>query len=291
MVNQAKTRVHSAAVNGKKGHSLISEAKFRQLYELAVLLRAATRRAPGTVPWLQEREAVLAGMMADLRSGDTLVSETASWASESVRSRLPVSMRAPAATSMADLIVESLSGSMTDRLRNNARVTVIFGPATGRDAVPAEARALAAAARLPVLFVEDGRAKALPQSSNGKPGTDDGMPSIPVDSSDVIAIYRVAHESITRARLGSGPTRILCTRWQPTLNEASSKSANDAVARLEEWLVTRGLPVQEWREKIAGELDAAAGSTPAEAVFEASHQNRGIGSQPFPQANIELRRD
>jgi TPP-dependent pyruvate/acetoin dehydrogenase alpha subunit len=288
MVNQAKKRVHSAAVNGKKGHSLISEAKFRQLYELTFLLRTATRRAPGTVPWLQGREAVLAGVMADLRSGDTLVSATAAWASESVRSRLPVSMRAPAATTMADLIVESLSGSMTDRLRNNAQATVIFGAATGSGAVPAEARALAAAARLPVLFVEDKPAKALPQQSNGKPGTDHTMPSIPVDSSDVIAIYRVAHESITRARQGSGPTRILCTRWQPTLSEPRNKSANDAVQRLEQWLVTRGLPVQEWREKIAGELDAGAEIGPASG---ATHEGRGTGSQPFPQANIELRRD
>lgn len=284
MINQAKTQVYSAAVHGKKGHSLISEAKFRQLYELAFLLRSETRRALGTVPWLQGREAVLAGVMADLRSADTLVSETARWAGEPIQSRLPVSMRVPVATTMADLIVESLSSSMTDRLRNNARVTVIFGAATGSGAVSAEVRALAAAARLPVLFVEDGRAKALPLASNGNADASDAMPSIPVDSSDVIAIYRVAHESITRARLGSGPTRILCTRWQSSLNEPRGKNANDAVARLEQWLVTRGLPVQEWREKIAGELDAGAEIGPASG---ASHEGRGTGSQPFPRAIIE----
>ncbi|HEX4067653.1 MAG TPA: hypothetical protein VHZ09_16655 [Acidobacteriaceae bacterium] len=225
--------------------------------------------------------------MADLRSGDALVAESASWMSESVRSRLPISMRVPLATTMADLIVESLSSSTMDRLRNNARMTVIFGPASGRNTISAEARALASAATLPVLFVEAGRAKGGPEPSSGKPVALDAMPSIPVDSSDVIAIYRVAHESIARARQGSGPTQILCAHWQSGAKGRDGMNRNDAVERLEQWLVMRGLPVLEWREELATQWDAACGDSSTAAVFEATHEDSVIGSQPFAQANIE----
>lgn len=269
------------------GHSLISESKFRQLYELTVLVQAGGRRVRSGGPWPRGREAVLAGVMADLRSGDVLVAESASWMSESVQSRLPISIRVPVATTMANLIVESLSSSTIDRLRNNARMTVIFGAAGGRNMIPAEARALASAAGLPVLFVEAGSAKGAPGPSNSKPVAVDAMPSIPVDSSDVIAIYRVAHESITRARQGNGPTQILCAHWQSGANGRDGMNRSNAVERLERWLVTRGLPVLEWREELATQSNATCGSSSAAAVFEATHQDSVTGSQPFAQANIE----
>ncbi len=61
-------------------------------------------------------------------------------------------------------------------------------------------------------------------------------------------MYRAAHESIERARDGSGPTHIVAVDWQ--LGAGKKRVAADAVEHLEEWLMARGLPAQEWRKEI-----------------------------------------
>ena len=80
------------------------------------------------------------------------------------------------------------------------------------------------------------------------------MPAIPVDAEDVVAMYRVAHESIARARQGGGPTRILCVTEQETARSDEQQRGAHAAANLEHWLAARGLPAHEWRQQIAAEL-------------------------------------
>lgn len=238
----------SAAEKGEQKHTLISAARARQLFELTLDLQNGSQ---GNVEWQSGREAVLAAVIADLRSGDALLTESSLRIGETVR--LPVAARWPGGTKMADLLVESLAAATADRLRKNGRVTVVFLPPANGDSLPAEARTVAAAAKLPVLFVEDARDRAL-TNRNIDPNA---MPSIPVDADDGIALYRVAHESIARARHGGGPTQITCVRW-------SHRSGNqgDAIQRLEQWLNARGLPAQAWREEIAARQQSARRSAP-----------------------------
>ncbi len=74
-----------------------------------------------------------------------------------------------------------------------------------------EAATIAAAERLPIIFV----AVSSPGSANSF-GTSDarqhaaayGIPGITVDGGDVVGVWRVAQESIYRARGGAGPTLI-----------------------------------------------------------------------------------
>ena len=278
MLTQEKTRVPSA--NGKKGQPLISEGKFRQLYELALQLRAAGRGSA----WLHGREALLAGLSADLRRGDAFVAENTSWTHQELRSQLPIMPRSPAGT-MADGIVESLSDAMTNRLRKNGRVTIVLGPVAGAEAILDEARSLAGDARLPVIFVEDAFGQAAPKA-NGRSGASDAMPSIPVDADDVVAIYRVAHESIQRARRGGGPTRIVGVLWPTASDGRPAETAGDAVERLERWLVARGLPAQAWRMEIVGGPEAPSDRGTAEIV-NAGCEHTGIEPQTLAQANLQ----
>jgi hypothetical protein len=244
----------AAADSGKK-HALISDTKARQLFELALDLQDGRSAA---AEWLSGREAVLAAVIADLRSGDALVTETTSdWNKEG---RLPVAPRWPVGTGMADRVIASIAAATTDRLQKNGRVTAIFLPAANGDSLFAEARTMAAAAKLPVLFVEDARDRR--RAANGEIDPN-AMPSIPVDADDVVALYRVAHESIARARHGSGPTQITCVRW--TLKNANREQ--HAIDRLEQWLTARGLPAQAWRKAVAArhERRPATAGYPAEA--------------------------
>jgi hypothetical protein len=256
MAQKAKRAVPSAAANGKNGHTLISDEKFRQLYALAIRLHVMGERdgAPRG-----RRDAALAGVAADLRDDDVLIAKRQPQIAARLHAGVPEalqSVRSESSASLREDIIEAISGAAGDCMRRNGRVTVIFLPDAETAAVTQEAKRMAERARLPVLFVEEAPEWLLSSrraKGNGD-GLSDDMPAIPVDAHDVVAMYRVAHESIARARQGGGPTRILCVE---ELGEpASEEDARgvDAAASLEHWLRARGLPAEEWRRQIAVEL-------------------------------------
>lgn len=235
--------VPSAATSGKHGHALISDAKFRQLYELTLRLRLGVQQANGHGPALAGREPALAAVSSELVPGDALVADQP----------IPTAIHlTQTATPFAERVIAAVARATADRLKKNARVTVIFA---GNADHLREAHTLAAAAKLPILFVEEAFAaqSGAKAGTRGKSASPASLPiSIPVDAQDVIALFRVAHESIVRAREGSGPTRILCAAW-PARNGATE----DAVEHLEHWLEARGLPAHEWRSEILAEAEAA----------------------------------
>lgn len=251
MAIPASSRVPSAATSGKHGHTLISDAKFRQLYELTLRLRLGVQQANGHGSALAGREAALAAVSSELRAGDAVVADQP----------IPTAIHlTESATPFAERVIAAIARATADRLRKNARVTVICASGASEDLLR-EAHTLAGAARLPVLFVEEA---AAPANAKSRIRFDSGaqlLTTIPVDAQDVIALYRVAHESIVRAREGSGSTRILCTPW-PAPNGATE----DAVEHLERWLEARGLPAHEWRREILAQAEAAF-TGPYERVF------------------------
>lgn len=250
MAIQKTSRVPSAAVNGKHGHSLISDAKFRQLYELTLRLRAS---AAG-------HEAVLAAIAVDLRSDDVFVAEPS--ADRMLRRFLPEALDSSHSTDFMERAIAAVGAAAADRMRRNGRITVLFAPGTDAEDMLREVRLLASAAKLPVLFVDG----VCPPSGNGKAGKsanepdENQLPAIPADARDVVALYRVAHESIARARTGSGPTRILCTNWSPP-----GGAAEGTVEHLERWLEARGLPAHTWRQQTAAESNRKTSSLPSKA--------------------------
>jgi pyruvate dehydrogenase E1 component alpha subunit len=260
MASEARNRVLSAAANGKNGHSLINDAKFRQLYELALKLQMVGKRATGDgrgLNWLRGREAALAGVAADLR-GDGLVAEPVASLAEILQGVAPFRMER---RSFEERVIETLGHAVGDRMRKTGRISVIFSRGVQAREILREARAMASAAKLPVLFVEDGL-KAEPERPsrrrNGKiVAAVSEYPTIPVDTQDVVAMYRVAHESIARAREGGGPTHIVGVRWKlKASGRTRMEAGEDAVVHLERWLMARGLPAQEWRQEIVAEFEA-----------------------------------
>ncbi len=253
MATQASSRVPSAAANGKHGHSLISDAKFRQLYELTLRLRLGVQRANGRRHALAGREAALAAVTSELRPGDTLVADRSiPTASEAANTSAPFN----------DRVIAAIARATADRLKNNGQVTILFSGIAAQPLLN-EVRGIAGAAKLPVLFVEDAPAPDNKPGSRTRRAAAPGanLISIPVDANDVIALYRVAHESIVRAREGSGPTRIVCARW-PSRNGATE----DAVEHLERWLEARGLSAQHWRREFLACAEAVPSGF-AETIF------------------------
>jgi TPP-dependent pyruvate/acetoin dehydrogenase alpha subunit len=80
------------------------------------------------------------------------------------------------------------------------------------------------------------------------------LPVIPVDADDIVAIYRVACESIHKARHGGGPTLIHAISFparSPSKNgEAHSAKHSDAILRMEDYLASKGLFSPSWKQKL-----------------------------------------
>ncbi len=111
-----------------------------------------------------------------------------------------------------------------------------------------EALKFSAAHRLPIIFILESE----PEAENTHhledvsfTVRDVDMPGVIVDGSDVVAVWRVAHEGIHRARYGSGPTFIDC-RTDP---------ARDPLAHMQRYLEKRHEWDDGWHRQLESEIE------------------------------------
>jgi TPP-dependent pyruvate/acetoin dehydrogenase alpha subunit len=112
---------------------------------------------------------------------------------------------------------------------------------------------LAGKLELPVIFVvlPTGRAG----KKNGKPNLSAttarwGVPGIPVDAGDAVALYRVAQESLGRTRGGDGPVLIEC--MAPI--EGSRGGLPDPLVQMKQFLLGRKVCSKAWLERAGDRL-------------------------------------
>ena len=117
-----------------------------------------------------------------------------------------------------------------------------------------KALSYAAKNELPVVFVVLPKAPAKGSKARpAKTGMDSlalecGVPGIAVDMDDAVAIYRVAQESIGRARIGGGAVLMECVPFVPLSAKGKAKTA-DAMAAIERSLLSRGVVTRKWMER------------------------------------------
>lgn len=105
---------------------------------------------------------------------------------------------------------------------------------------------------LPVVFVV---LPAMSRSSSGKPGAASavamrhGVPGIPVDADDAVAIYRVSQEALGRARMGGGPVLIECVPFVLEGARGLYKASMDAIRGLEHYMLGRHIATKKWMER------------------------------------------
>jgi TPP-dependent pyruvate/acetoin dehydrogenase alpha subunit len=112
---------------------------------------------------------------------------------------------------------------------------------------------LAGKLELPVIFVvlpagkgarREGVAKMAAKTARW------GVPGIPVDAGDAVALYRVAQESLGRTRGGDGPVLIECTAYR--MGGSGVDAADDPLVQMREFLLGRKVCTKAWLER-AGE--------------------------------------
>lgn len=219
-------------------------------------------------------EAIVVGATVELGPEDTLVAWPRNFAAhvakgvslETLMSRgasengaraVVVTDRSPVGAVSFDPFNLGTGLALAHRLEKKRNVVIAL--CTEEDSVPDrwhEAMKFAGIHKLPIIYIKSGSVFEL-APAKGTPTFEDlsfmardcGFPAIIVDGKDAVAVWRVAHESIHRARNGAGPTLIEC--------ETRASSPGDPLERMEHYMKKRGFWSDEWRNA-ANQIDAEA---------------------------------
>jgi len=263
---------------------LISKEKLIELYSAMVMCRMIAERAgklarEGNLSTGLDmglgREATIAGIAIDLLPEDTLETTREAYASSFVKGMPLDALFASAVRSSngnghgsaREKHVESAcAAAKTHKAAKDGRIAIAFCDA--EQARPGMwRRSLSAASRhdLPVIFVRHEKTSAAKETKQKRASKraalpealEFGVPVIYVDGHDVVAVYRVASESIARARQRRGPTLIDCLA-DASAPLASAETAlngfSDPIATMESHLSAKGFLSRGLRKKITERL-------------------------------------
>ncbi len=123
--------------------------------------------------------------------------------------------------------------------------------------------ALATRRKLPILFVVENNPWTVTSTPASESDTDDfrhkargyGLIGISVDGNDVVAVYRVAFESLDRVRHGDGPVMIEGRTYHESGSGKRSRSVvRDPLIHMERYLKAKKLFKSKWKEQLVDEF-------------------------------------
>jgi TPP-dependent pyruvate/acetoin dehydrogenase alpha subunit len=255
------------------GGSLISDAKLRQLY--ASMLRSRLlaeyarrlrrRRADAFYRASMGQEALITGCAIDLRAEDAVVDTIHPEASparlvKGVSLREVVAELGTRARRVAGPPLKFATDAALANKEQNTNVVVVFSSATALGRLRAAVK-VASAHSLPIIFVVENNPWAGKDSKVRNLKMDaKGLTRITVDGNDVVAVYRVAYESMERVRQGGGPVLIEGKMYRQD-GKGSVRSERDPLGHMEQYLAAKKLFTQRWKDQLvqrfSRELEAA----------------------------------
>lgn len=271
--SKAKAETNGEVSNAEGKFSLISDEKLIALYQNLLKCSKETRTGANANGAIRGHEAAVVGLAIDLGPGDIVCFQEGglhAGASDGATIQNLLHAQAPgrrgssravkakpdsrtgngAATDSAEPVVHTAIGTaLAQKTKKNGKISVVFSSAHSPNRLR-EAVEIASVHGLPMIFVQQSNGKAngngtRPKSPKTKKSTQPQIPWLPeitVDSNDLVAVYRVANESISRARLGGGPTVIECLPFRLTdPGNRNVRHAPDPVANMEHYLRAKGL--------------------------------------------------
>lgn len=273
---------------------MISSEKLIELYTAMVKCRLLAERASKLAHGVKlrrnleagvGREATIAGVALDLLPKDTVSTSSEDLASSCLRGsslnrmlqNLGTNGNAAAGSKAIDRLSDALSAAKAHKAAKNGKVAVAFYDSSKSSQTQWRKKLTTASAdRLPILFVchsELSNAMSTADTINGNApqALAFGVPLITVDGNDVVAVYRVASESIARARQGRGPTLIECLTYSCPDHRDGRREKNsqppsqDPITIMENYLSAKRLFSTELKRKIEStfsrRLERATGLT------------------------------
>lgn len=159
-------------------------------------------------------------------------------------------------------ILQACGGGYSSKLMKSGSVAVaFFGDGAVNNGAFHEGLNMASIWKLPVLFICENNqfATEVPFSYSsgipdvGRRAANYGIPGFEVDGNDVIAVTKVAHEAVVRARSGGGATLIECKTYR---TRPHAEGMGDFMYRtreqVEEW--KRKCPIASFRERLLNEF-------------------------------------
>ena len=149
----------------------------------------------------------------------------------------------------------AIGTALANKTKKNGKVAVVFGDGETSESWH-EALQIASTHGLPMVFVNqvwrnpNGSVRRFrtPDKEEAAGPESAWFPAITVDSNDVVAVYRVANEAISRARLGRGPTLIECRHFRLHGKPADGNKAarngrhwQDPILNMQHYLRAKGL--------------------------------------------------
>jgi len=271
-----------------------------------VLASAEQDNAFASVRAASGKEAVIAGVGVDLCAEDTLscaAADAGAYLTKGIpldailrqvitqpktrgrkrgsrtHAELPLHGVLPEASSLAARLNIACGVALANRMAKNGRIAVAY---CDLPTEPVECwrdpLGYAGANRLPILFVCNCDSWIGTDVSPAHAKFEEisaishscGVPAITVDGHDAVAVYRVAYESITRARQGRGPTLIACRTdhhhlvhyLRTKFKGSSRRTSSDPIRAMETYLTRKGLFKTRLKRQIKAafnsELDSAA---------------------------------
>jgi pyruvate dehydrogenase E1 component alpha subunit len=282
------------------GGSLIDDTKLKQLYATMLQCRLLTeharrlRRSKTLYHASMGQEAIATGCAIDLRPQDTIAlaphdsiaslvrgvalsdivaqlyvrRSTAGWPAHNIVG--PSSgLSSGLSSDQGELLQAASNLALANKQKNNTNVVVAF---TGAAATTLDnwhqALSFAAKRSLPIIFVVENNpwaglagAKTRNGSGNLTPKVQkDRLTSITVDGNDVVAVYRVAYESLERVRRGGGPVLVEGKTYRRD-GQALVSTERDPLNHMERYLAAKRLFSTRWKngiiQQFSRELDAA----------------------------------
>lgn len=208
---------------------LISNETLLALHGRLLQLSGRTSRASDTLA--EKYPAAQVAVEMDLKPGDTV--------------RVAVSDAKQRRDSGAthDLL-DVLGAAIRNHTIKNGNIAVLWAAAAEPGALR-DALETARLHKLPVVFVVEteapGEREGAASLLNNDVDPGEEMPHIAADGNDVVALYRVAHEAIDRARRDRGPTLIECAAFR--VKGLRTRRHLDPVANLESYMKAKGFSV------------------------------------------------
>lgn len=269
-----------AATGAAWENPLIPNAKLRQMYRAMVRLRTLAHALPPRQREGLGLEACLVATSVDLAPGDFVSDTLAGGVVEFLRgatlgevlSRPPkkrgpqadcsAAVRMPSGLPIAERIWATLGAAAALKAEaakqraqdkvpgtptgHSGMVVVYVKPGEVPPTLWRKALPFAVKHELPVLFVVLPPARNATRSGPRPCETAQryGVPGIPVDADDPVALYRVAQESIGRARIGGGAVLMECVPFVLAGRASKPREVLDGMAALENYLLHRRIVTQ-----------------------------------------------
>jgi acetoin:2,6-dichlorophenolindophenol oxidoreductase subunit alpha len=272
------------------GGSLIDDAKLKQLYATMLQCRLLTehglRRSKTLFHASLGQEAIAAGCAIDLRpqdtvavaSHDSIVSlakgvalrdvvarmygrpSTAGWSAQNI-----IGAASRTASGQGELYTAAGNVALASKREDNGNVVVVFSSAAATASESwRQAFKIAARRGLPIIFVVENNPWGGTQTKNGTgkltlKAQTDGLTSITVDGNDVVAVYRVAYESLERVRRGGGAVLIEAKPYRQH-GQVLLNTERDPLAHMERYLTAKKLFTTRWKNGIAQQFSRELGA-------------------------------